>query len=84
MGIPLTVKFTDAAYRGELGDWLYLAHQRDLEIAPTLKAAGVEVVPLQWIVGSTSSRVGGFRRLTRDSERYPNTARLWCTSLLIA
>ena len=64
----------DAAYRGELEDWLYLAHQCQLEIASTLGQQGFEVVPLRWIVERTFSWLGWFRRLTLDYERYPKTA----------
>lgn len=103
LGIPLTVKVTDAnvgdnrvaiellkevfdwhitiqkvcadaAYGGELGDWLYLTHQCELEIAPTLKGQGFVVVPLRWIVERTFSWLRWFRRLTIDYERYPKTA----------
>ena len=64
----------DAAYRGELEDWLYLAHQCQLEIASTLGQQGFEVVPLRWIVERTFSWLGWFRPLTLDYERYPKTA----------
>ena len=59
---------------GELEDWLYFAHQCELEIASTLGQQGFEVVPLRWIVERTFSWLGWFRRLTLDYERYPKTA----------
>ena len=72
--ITIQLVCADAAYRGELEDWLYLAHQCQLEIAPTLGQQGFEVVPLRWIVERTFSWFGWFRRLTLDYERYPKTA----------
>ena len=72
--ITIQLVCADAAYRGELEDWLYLAHQCQLEIAPTLGKQGFEVVPLRWIVERTFSWLGWFRRLTLDYERYPKTA----------
>ena len=72
--ITIQLVCADAAYRGELEDWLYLAHQCELEIASTLGQQGFEVVPLRWIVERTFSWLGWFRRLTLDYERYPKTA----------
>ena len=72
--ITIQLVCADAAYRGELEDWLYLAHQCQLEIASTLGQQGFEVVPLRWIVERTFSWLGWFRRLTLDYERYPKTA----------
>jgi putative transposase len=72
--ITIQLVCADAAYRGELEDWLYLAHQCQLEIASTLGKQGFEVVPLRWIVERTFSWLGWFRRLTLDYERYPKTA----------
>ena len=48
--ISIQLVCADAAYRGELEDWLYLAHQCELEIASKLGQQGFEVVPLRWIV----------------------------------
>ena len=67
--ITIQLVCADAAYRGQLEDWLYLAHQCQLEIAPTLGQQGFEVVPLRWIVERTFSWFGWFRRLTLDYER---------------
>ena len=72
--IMIQLVCADAAYRGELADWLYLTHQCQLEIAPTLAQQGFEVVRLRWIVERTFSWFGWFRRLTLDYERYPKTA----------
>ena len=72
--ITIQLVCADAAYRGELEDWLSLAHQCQLEIASTLGQQGFEVVPLRWIVERTFSWLGWFRRLTMDYERYPKTA----------
>ena len=72
--ITIQLVCADAAYRGELEDWLYLAHQCQLEITSTLGQKGFEVVPLRWIVERTFSWFGWFRRLTLDYERYPKTA----------
>ena len=79
--ITIQLVCADAAYRGELEDWLYLAHQCQLEIAPTLGQQGFEVVPLRWIVERTFSWFGWFRRLTLDYERILRPLRPWCTSL---
>ena len=53
--ITIQLVCADAAYRGELEDWLYLAHQCELEIASKLGQQGFEVVPLRWIVERTFS-----------------------------
>ena len=66
--------WADAAYRGELEDWLWYQHQCVLEIAPTLKGQGFQVVPKRWIVERTFSWLGWYRRLTIDYERYAKTA----------
>ena len=63
-----------AGYRGELGDWLYLTHQCELDIAPSLGRLGFVVVPFRWIVERTFSWFGWFRRLTLDYERSAETA----------
>ena len=72
--IPIQSVCADAAYRGELGDGLYLTHQCRLEIAPTLGQREFVVVPLRWIIERTFSWLGRYRRLTWDYERYPQTA----------
>ena len=56
--ITIQLVCADAAYRGELEDWLYFAHQCQLEIASTLGQQGFEVVPLRWIVERTFSWLG--------------------------
>ena len=72
--ITIQLVCADAAYRGELEDWLYLTHQCQLEIAPTLGQQGFEVIRLRWIVVRTFSWLAWFRRLTLDCEHYPKTA----------
>ena len=72
--ITIQLVCADAGYRGELGDWLYLTHRCQLEIAPTLGQSGFVVVPLRWIVERTFSWLGWFRRLTLDYERSAETA----------
>ena len=69
-----SVSLCYAGYRGELGDWLYLTHQCQLDIAPSLGQSGFVVVPLRWIVERTFSWFGWFRRLTLDYERSAETA----------
>ena len=71
--ITIQLVCADAGYRGELSDWLYLTHQCQLEIAPSLGLSGFVVVPLRWIVERTFSWFGWFRRLTLDYQRYPET-----------
>ena len=56
--ITIQLVCADAAYRGELGDGLYLTHQCQLEIAPTLGQQGFVVVLLRWIVERTFSWLG--------------------------
>ena len=41
--ITIQLVCADAAYRGELEDWLYLAHQCQLEIASTLGSRGLKL-----------------------------------------
>ena len=72
--ITIQLVCADAGYRGALGDWLYLTHQCQLDIAPSLRQSGFVVVPLRWIVERTFSWVGRFRRLTLDYERSAETA----------
>ena len=63
--ITIQLVCADAGYRGELGDWLYLTHQCQLDIAPSLGQSGFVVVPLRWIVERTFSWFGWFRRRIR-------------------
>ncbi|RKU11170.1 IS5/IS1182 family transposase [Candidatus Poribacteria bacterium] len=72
--ITIQLVCADAGYRGKLGDWLYMAHQCQLDIAPSLRQSGFVVVPLRWIVERTFSWFGRFRRLTLDYERSAETA----------
>ena len=72
--ITIQLVCADAGYRGELGDWLYLTHQCQLDIAPSLGQSGFVVGPLRWIVERTFSGLCWFRRLTLDYERSPETA----------
>ena len=39
--ITIQLVCADAGYRGELGDWLYLTHQCQLDIAPSTGAIGI-------------------------------------------
>ena len=48
--ITIHLVCADATYRRELEDWLYLAHQSQLQMASTLGRQRHEVVPLGWIV----------------------------------
>ena len=72
--ITIQLVCADTGYRGELGDWLYLTYQCQLEIAPSLDRPGFVVVPLRWIVEHTFSWFGWFRRLTLDYH-YPETVK---------
>ena len=72
--ITIQLVCADAGYRGKLGDWLYLTHQCQLDIAPSLGGPGFVVVPFRWIVERTFSWFGWFRRLTLDYERSAETA----------
>ena len=72
--ITIQLVCADAGYRGELGEWLYLTHQCQLDIAPSLGQSGFVVVPFRWIVERTFSWFGWFRRLTLDYERSAETA----------
>ena len=49
---------TDAAYREELEDWLYFAHQRQREIASTPGQQRFKVIPSRWIVDRTFISLG--------------------------
>ena len=71
--ITMQLVCADAGYRGKLGDWLYLTHQCQLEIAPPREQSGFVVVPLRWIVERIFSWLGWFRRLTLDYERSAET-----------
>ena len=44
--ITIQLVCADAGYRGELGNWLYLTHQCQLEIALPLGRPGFVVVPI--------------------------------------
>ena len=44
--ITIQLVCADAGYRGKLGDWLYLTHQCQLDIAPSLGGPGFVVVSL--------------------------------------
>ena len=58
--ITIQLVCADAGYRGKLGDWLYLTHQCQLDIAPSLGGPGFVVVPFRWIVERTFSWFGWF------------------------
>ena len=74
--ITIQLVCADAAYRGELEDWLKFVNQCQIEIASTLIQQRFEVMPLRWIVERTFSWFGWFRRLTLNYERYPMTAKI--------
>jgi putative transposase len=81
--VTLQKIWADAAYHGELEDWLWYQYQCELEIAPTLKGQGFQVVPKRWIVERTFSWLGWYRRLTIDYERYATTAETMVYSAMI-
>jgi putative transposase len=66
--------WADAAYRGDLADYLWCAFQCRLEIAPTLKAKGFQVVPKRWIIERTFGWFQWDRRLMIDYERQAQSA----------
>ena len=72
--VSIQVIRADAAYRGDLALWLLAAHQCRLEIAPTLKGQGFQVVPKRWIIERTFGWLQWSRRLNLDYEVYPDTA----------
>ena len=51
--VSIKMVWADAAYRGDLADYLWCAFQCQLEIAPNLKTQGFQVVPKRWIVERT-------------------------------
>ncbi len=66
--------WADAAYKGDLVKYLLCAFQCRLEIAPTLREKGFQVVPKRWIVERTFGWFQWDRRLMIDYERYPKSA----------
>ena len=66
--------WADAAYRGDLADYLWCAFQCRLEIAPTLKTKGFQVVPKRWIIERTFGWFQWDRRLMIDYERQAQSA----------
>ena len=64
----------DAAYRGDLADYLRCAFQCRSEIAPTLKTKGFQVVPKRWIIERTFGWFQWDRRLIVDYERQAQSA----------
>ena len=58
-----------AAYRGELASYLWYTFLCRIEIAPTLKTKGFQVVPKRWIVERTFGWFQWDRRLMLDYER---------------
>ncbi len=67
--ISIKMVWADAAYRGKLADYLWCAFQCKLEIAPTLKTKGFQLVPKRWIVERTFGWFQWSRRLNIDYER---------------
>ena len=51
--ITIQLVCADTAFREELEDWLYFAHQCQREIASTLVQQKFEVIPSRWIVNRT-------------------------------
>ena len=66
--------WADAAYRGDSADYLWCAFQCRLEIAPTLKTKGFQVVPKRWIIERTFGWFQWDRRLIIDYERQAQSA----------
>lgn len=66
--------WADAAYRGDLVKYLWCAFLCELEIAPTLKTKGFQVVPKRWIVERTFGWFQWDRRLVIDYERKSSSA----------
>ena len=66
--------WADAGYRGELVTYLWATFLCKLEIAPTLKTKGFQVVPKRWIVERTFGWFQWDRRLIIDYERQSCTA----------
>ena len=64
----------DAAYKGVLSIFLMCAYFCKLEIAPTLKGKGFQVVPKRWIVERTFGWFEWDRRLSIDYERQSLTS----------
>ena len=50
--------WADAGYRGKLSAYLWATFLCKLEIAPTLKTKGFQVVPKRWIVENTGQTYG--------------------------
>jgi len=65
----IKIIWADAAYRGELASYLWYTFLCKLEIAPTLKTKGFQVVPKRWIVERTFGWFQWDRRLMIDYER---------------
>jgi putative transposase len=72
--VSIKMVWADAAYRGDLADYLWCAFQCRLEIAPTLKAKGFQVVPKRWIIERTFGWFQWDRRLMIDYERQAQSA----------
>jgi len=66
--------WADAAYRGKLAVYLWATFLCKLEIAPTLKTKGFQVVPKRWIIERTFGWFQWDRRLMIDYERKSSTA----------
>lgn len=74
--VTIKMIWADGAYGKSdyLALWLFAAYQCRLEIAPTLKSKGFNVVPMRWIVERTFGWFQWSRRLSIDYERRPDTA----------
>jgi putative transposase len=66
--------WADAAYRGELSTYLLCSFLCKVEIAPTLKTKGFQVVTKRWIVERTFGWFQWDRRLMIVYERYDSTS----------
>jgi len=70
----IKIIWADAAYKGELADYLWCAFFCKLVIAPTIKTKGFQVVPKRWIIERTFGWFQWDRRLNIDYERKSKSA----------
>jgi len=70
----IKILWADAAYRGELADYLWCSFLCELQIADTLKTKGFLVVPKRWIVDRTFGWFQWDRRLMLDYKRQSITS----------
>jgi putative transposase len=68
--------WADGGYRGEFVAWVAQQFKRlvvDITL-PCDNQKGFQVVPWRWVVERSFAWLGGFRRLTKDSEFYPTVS----------